>query len=50
MTEADRYIHPLTIRGLDLRNNLTLAPMAGYTNLAFRLIAKEVGGPWFGGH
>jgi len=39
-----RYVHPLRIRGLELGNNLTLAPMAGFTNLAFRLIAKEVGG------
>lgn len=41
---TNRYIHPLKIRNLELANNLTLAPMAGYTNLAFRLIAKEVGG------
>jgi nifR3 family TIM-barrel protein len=27
-----------------LDNNLCLAPMAGFTNVAFRLIAKEVGG------
>ena len=39
-----RYIHPLKIRDLVLANNLTLAPMAGFTNVAFRLIAKEVGG------
>jgi len=39
-----RYIHPLTIGGLTLTNNLCLAPMAGFTNVAFRLIAKEVGG------
>ncbi len=41
---ANRYIHPLRIRDLRLANNLCLAPMAGFTNLAFRLIAKEVGG------
>jgi len=39
-----RYVHPLTIGGLRLENNLCLAPMAGFTNVAFRLIAKEVGG------
>ncbi len=39
-----RYIHPLTIGSLTLENNLCLAPMAGFTNVAFRLIAKEVGG------
>jgi tRNA-dihydrouridine synthase B len=40
----NRYIHPLTIGPLTLQNNLCLAPMAGFTNVAFRLIAKEVGG------
>lgn len=40
----DRYIHPLQIGTVRLENNLALAPMAGFTNLAFRLIAKEVGG------
>jgi tRNA-dihydrouridine synthase B len=39
-----RYIHPLAIGAVRLDNNLCLAPMAGFTNLAFRLIAKEVGG------
>ena len=39
-----RYLHPLRIGNLVLRNNLCLAPMAGFTNVAFRLIAKEVGG------
>jgi tRNA-dihydrouridine synthase B len=39
-----RYIHPLQIGPLRLENNLCLAPMAGFTNVAFRLIAKEVGG------
>ncbi len=41
---AARYIHPLRIGTLQLANNLCLAPMAGFTNVAFRLIAKEVGG------
>lgn len=40
----NRYVHPLNIASLTIRNNLTLAPMAGFTNVAFRLIAKEVGG------
>ena len=40
----NRYVHPLTIGPLTLQNNLCLAPMAGFTNVAFRLIAKEVGG------
>ncbi len=38
------YIHPVAIGAVHLANNLMLAPMAGYTNVAFRLIAKEVGG------
>lgn len=38
------YIHPLQIGSVELDNNLILAPMAGFTNLAFRLIAKDVGG------
>ena len=42
--EPNAYLHPLQVRQLVLRNNLTLAPMAGFTNVAFRLIAKEVGG------
>ncbi len=41
---GNRYLHPLQIGHLRLRNNLCLAPMAGFTNVAFRLIAKEVGG------
>jgi tRNA-dihydrouridine synthase B len=39
-----RYIHPVSIGPVHLANNLLLAPMAGFTNVAFRLIAKEVGG------
>ncbi len=42
--EPNRYIHPVAIGDVQLSNNLMLAPMAGYTNVAFRLIAKEVGG------
>ncbi len=38
------YIHPVAIGDVALANNLLLAPMAGFTNVAFRLIAKEVGG------
>jgi nifR3 family TIM-barrel protein len=42
--DSNRYIHPVAIGDVRLVNNLLLAPMAGYTNVAFRLIAKEVGG------
>ena len=29
---------------LTLRSNLFLSPLAGYTNLPFRLVAREIGG------
>jgi nifR3 family TIM-barrel protein len=36
-------IHPIRLRRLTLENNLVLAPMAGVSNLPFRLIAREAG-------
>jgi nifR3 family TIM-barrel protein len=36
-------IHPLALRGLRLANNLVMAPLAGVSNLPFRLIAREAG-------
>ena len=36
-------IRPLVARDRELPNNLVLAPMAGVSNLAFRLIAREAG-------
>ena len=36
-------IHPIELRQLKLSNNLVLAPMAGVSNLPFRLISKEAG-------
>ena len=39
------YIHPLKIGKVELDNNLILAPMAGVTNLPFRVVCKEIGGP-----
>ena len=36
-------IHPLSIGGVTLPNNLMLAPMAGVTDLPFRLLCKEQG-------
>jgi nifR3 family TIM-barrel protein len=36
-------IHPIALRRLTLENNLVLAPMAGVSNLAFRLISREAG-------
>ncbi len=39
------YIHSLKIGNVELENNLILAPMAGVTNLPFRVVCKEVGNP-----
>jgi len=36
-------IHPISLRLHELANNLVLAPMAGVSNLPFRLIAREAG-------
>jgi hypothetical protein len=36
-------IQPLPLRGLTLANNLVMAPLAGVSNLPFRLIAREAG-------
>jgi len=38
-----RLLHPLLIGGVTLKNNLALAPMAGITNAAFRILAVEGG-------
>ena len=35
------YIHKLKIGNVELKNNLILAPMAGVTDLPFRIIAEE---------
>lgn len=35
---------PFRIGALDLTSNLLLSPLAGYTNLPFRLIIREIGG------
>lgn len=38
-----RLLRPLTIGGVTLKNNLMLAPMAGVTDLPFRLLCSEQG-------
>lgn len=35
---------PLQLGRLSLRSNLFLSPLAGYTNLPFRLVVREIGG------
>jgi nifR3 family TIM-barrel protein len=38
------YISSVRIGSLQLESNLFLSPLAGYTNLPFRLVVREVGG------
>ena len=37
------YIKPLKIGNVELENNILLAPMAGITDLPFRMICKKYG-------
>lgn len=39
------YIHKLKIGDIELENNIILAPMAGITDLPFRIICKKYGNP-----
>ena len=39
----NNYIHPLSIGGVTLKNNIILAPMAGVTDLPFRLLCARYG-------
>ena len=39
------YIHKLKIGNVELENNIILAPMAGITDLPFRIICKKYGNP-----
>ena len=39
------YIHKLKIGNVELENNIILAPMAGITDLPFRMICKKYGNP-----
>ena len=38
------YIRPLAVGKLNFPNNIAVAPMAGYTDLAYRKIVREFGG------
>ena len=42
-TDPSAAIHPIALRGLTLACNLVMAPLAGVSNLPFRLIAREAG-------
>lgn len=42
---TSRHRVPVSLGGLALRSRYTLAPLAGYTNLAFRLAVRESGPP-----
>ena len=35
------YLKPLKIGNVEIKNNLILAPMAGITDLPFRILCKE---------
>lgn len=37
------YLHPLTIGDVELKNNIILGPMAGVSDLPFRLLCSEMG-------
>ena len=39
------YLHKLKIGNIELENNIILAPMAGVTDLPFRIICKKYGNP-----
>ena len=39
------YIRKLKIGNVELENNIILAPMAGITDLPFRIICKKYGNP-----
>src|SRR5712672_2992040 len=38
------FTQAVRIGSLELKSNLFLSPLAGYTNLPFRLVIREVGG------
>ncbi len=41
--EINSYVHPVKIDGITIPNNLWLAPLAGYSSKALRLIAGQFG-------
>ena len=45
--EAETDIMKLTIGNVILDNNVILAPMAGVTDLPFRLLCRQQGQVWY---
>jgi tRNA-dihydrouridine synthase len=43
MKEILKYIHPIKIGNVEIKNNIFLAPMAGVTDLPFRYIMHKYG-------
>ena len=43
VSRLSSYIRPITIGDVQLENNVFLAPLAGVTDLAFRILCKEQG-------
>ncbi|WP_026509122.1 tRNA dihydrouridine synthase DusB [Butyrivibrio sp. LC3010] len=39
----NEYLHPLTIGDVEIKNNIILGPMAGVSDLPFRLLCSEMG-------
>ncbi len=39
----EKYIHPIKIGNIELKNNVFLAPMAGVTDMPLRILCKEFG-------
>ena len=37
------YIHPIKIGNVEIKNNIFLAPMAGISDMPFRILCKEKG-------
>ena len=49
LSKLQKHIHPITLQGkethLEVQNNVWLAPLAGVTDLPFRLVCKN--SPYF---
>ena len=43
MVDRARYLAPLKVGNVELKSRFTMAPLAGYTNLPFRLCIRDLG-------